>query len=103
MAILNDPASLPSPHVGPGAVSPVNWRQYPAERARALLSPPSLLPDERRAKDETFNWAVRTLRISAWSWQMTIVSAWRHPRRNWRSAISRALRPPSPGGSEPGP
>jgi hypothetical protein len=36
--------------------------RYPTERARAMLCPPSLLPDERRARDETFNWAFRTLR-----------------------------------------
>jgi len=47
MAILNDPASLPSPMWAWCGFSLSTGGQYPAERARALLSPPSLLPDER--------------------------------------------------------
>jgi hypothetical protein len=62
MTMLNDPASLPSPMWAVARFLLTADGQCPAERARALLSPPSLLPDdERRAKDQTFNWAVRTL------------------------------------------
>ena len=62
MTLINEPASFPSHRYGLWSRFLLSvGGQYPAERARAMLCPPSLLPEETRAKDETFNRAVRTL------------------------------------------
>jgi hypothetical protein len=61
MTLINEPASFPSPMWAVVRFLLSTGGQYPTERARALLSPPSLLPEEVRAKDETFSQAVRTL------------------------------------------
>ncbi len=62
MAIINEGASFPSTTWAVVRFLLSVGGQYPAKSARALLCPPALLPEETRAKDETFSQAVRTLR-----------------------------------------
>ena len=61
MTLINEPASFPSQIWAVARFLLSTGGQYPAERARAMLCPSALLPEETRAKDETFNQAVRTL------------------------------------------
>jgi len=62
MTLLNDPASLPSPMWAVTRFLLSAGGRFPAEDARALLCPPSLLPGRQTDRDNTFTWAVRTLR-----------------------------------------
>lgn len=62
MTLINDPASLPSPMWAVVRFLISVGGQHPTDSARAMLCPPSLLPEESRARDETFNSAVRSLR-----------------------------------------
>jgi hypothetical protein len=62
MTLLNDPASLPLPMWAVVRFLMSAGGQCQEERARVLLSPASLLPDDRIGKDVTFANAVRTLR-----------------------------------------
>ncbi len=62
MTLINEPASFPAPMWAVARFLLSVGGQYQAEHARAMLSPPSLLPDEEaRAKDETFSQAVKSL------------------------------------------
>lgn len=61
MAIINEGASLPSPTWAVVRYLLSVGGQCPTERARALLCPAALLPEDKRAKDETFSQALRTL------------------------------------------
>jgi hypothetical protein len=62
MTLLNDPASLPSPMWAVVRFLLSADGRFPAEGARALLCPPSLLPGGQVNGDSTFASAVRTLR-----------------------------------------
>jgi hypothetical protein len=62
MTLINDPASLPAPMWAVVRFLISAGGQHPTDTAQAILCPPSLLPEASRARDETFNWAVRSLR-----------------------------------------
>jgi hypothetical protein len=61
MTLINDPASLPTPMWAVVRFLISAGGQHLADSAQAMLCPPSLLPEASRARDETFNHAVRTL------------------------------------------
>jgi hypothetical protein len=61
MTLINEGASFPSYIWAVVRFLLSADGQYPVERARTLLCPTALLPEETRAKDGTFSQAVRTL------------------------------------------
>jgi hypothetical protein len=62
MTLINVPASFPTPMWAVARFLLSVGGRHPAERAKAMLSPPSLLPDEDAgAKDETFSQAIKSL------------------------------------------
>jgi hypothetical protein len=62
MALLNDPASLPTPMwIVVRYLASYPRQHHLRDALRALLSPGSLLPLDKRENDTTFDWAVRTL------------------------------------------
>jgi hypothetical protein len=62
MTLINDPASLPAPMWAVVRFLISAGGHHPTDSAQAILCPPTLLPEANRAKDETFNSAVRSLR-----------------------------------------
>src|SRR2546430_397572 len=61
MAMLNVSASLPSPMWAVMRFLAASQSPVPRDRARSLLSPPTLLAENSKDGEETFDTAVRTL------------------------------------------